>query len=203
MRAAATTMMMTTTTQKVRRRDRVRAQLDAVLRFVRPQLAFANCHMVGYLTEGLWQQHVPAAIRNAVRSAEDVDAALSVFWAFHREPERFATAAAEGEDDSEAENRFGGLLEHLRAARAHRLGHLERGGDADDDDNDGVVLSADQMHAELLRRRNARRDSNVDGSVNPASTSTLQIKEFMSEKKSHEVEIASDLIASLCANSTR
>lgn len=208
-RAATTTATMKTTINGSARRQRVRAQLDRVLAFVRPQLAFANCHMVGYLTEGLWQQHMPPAIREAVQSAEDVDAAVALFWAFHREPEQFAAdLTRRSKDEEKKPERFAGLLELLRTSRAHRLGQL-----AGEELGEDVVISADQMHAELQRRRRQIQnktsafDYDAEASDEPMTTktTTLQIKEFMSEKKGHEVEIAAGLIATLCnsAQSTR
>lgn len=149
----------------------VQSHLDALLRYLQPHLAFVNCHMVGYLTENLWQKHVPEAIRQEVQSAADVDAAVQVFWDFHHSDADTVIASA-------AAGRFGGLVEFLRTAQAHRLSRL----------SPQLVLTTAQME-DRLRRTNSSEPS-------------LQIKDFMSEKKSHEVEIAAQLVAALCESPT-
>lgn len=152
----------------------VQSHLDALLRYLQPHMAFVNCHMVGYLTENLWQTHVPEAIRSEVQSVADVDAAVQLFWDYHRNDQDFTATSG----------RFGGLVAFLRTARAHRLSELQP----------PLALTAGQMEAQLQR-------SDVHRLAN-SSRQSLQIKEFMSEKKSHEVEIAAQLVAALCAAET-
>lgn len=71
---------------------------------------------------------------------------------------------------------FDGILKFLQSSRAHQL-------QADD----GVVLTLDQLNQSL-----EKLGFDVDHG------NGLHIKEFMSEKKSHEVEVAAQVISTLC-----
>lgn len=39
-----------------------------------------NDHMILYLTNDLWQKHLPAAIRQEIRTQSDAKEALNVYW---------------------------------------------------------------------------------------------------------------------------
>lgn len=156
----------------------VQSHLDAILRCLRPHMELVNCHMVGYLTEHFWLAHVPEAVRRDVQTVADVDEAVRTFWAYHQNPELYDDEGCTTSKDS----RFGGLIDFVRTSRQLQLGNLVG----------GVVLGADEMDAELVRR----------GRPPFRQKAGLQIKDFMSEKKNHEVEIAAQLVASLCSSET-
>lgn len=54
--------------------------LRATLDFLTPFLPMANGHMVTYLTECLWDKHVPADIRQEIQTESNVNEAMEVYW---------------------------------------------------------------------------------------------------------------------------
>lgn len=54
--------------------------LEHIIRYVKPLLPLANCHMVNYLTDNLWDTYVPEEIRCAIDSSAKIDEAIRLFW---------------------------------------------------------------------------------------------------------------------------
>lgn len=54
--------------------------LQIIIRYLKPFLPFANCHMVNYLTDNLWATYVPEEIRREIESPADIDEAIRLFW---------------------------------------------------------------------------------------------------------------------------
>ncbi|XP_049296366.1 probable methyltransferase-like protein 25 [Anopheles funestus] len=60
--------------------DRILKQVDTIVRFLEPNLAFINCHMVDYLTEQHWKRFVPDAIQRELQTVDDYLQAKELFW---------------------------------------------------------------------------------------------------------------------------
>lgn len=142
--------------------------LDNIIRFLQPQLAFLNCHMVGYLTDNLWKTYIPEDIQAEVQTDDHVDDAVKVFWNFFGE---------EQTNLSNDSSPYSGIQNHLKLCQQYRMDNLK-----------GMRMSPEQLRREL-----------VSLGCNHKEDAGLCIKEFMSEKKNHEVEAISHLVASLCS----
>ncbi|XP_050096594.1 probable methyltransferase-like protein 25 [Anopheles aquasalis] len=66
--------------------ERLRQQIDAIARFLEPNAAFINCHMVDYLTEQHWNRYVPKPIQRELSTVEDYLRAKRVFWGQFDQP---------------------------------------------------------------------------------------------------------------------
>lgn len=82
--------------------------------------------------------------------------------------------------DSDETQPFEGFLRFLHTSRAHRL-----------DSTAGIVSTVEQLNSHL---------QSLGFEVDTGSG--LQIKEFMSEKKNHEVEVVAQVISTLCGSQT-
>lgn len=149
----------------------IREHLDAVLRYLKPYMRFVNCHMVEYLNHELWNEHIPVGIRNEIQTVADADEAIAHFWAFFNAPQ-----------SCENHNRFTSMTEFLRAGQLHRLADLP----AD------ILWEPHLLRNELI-------DRGILGRFPEGEVGGLKIKEFMNEKKTHEVEIAANMVAALCS----
>lgn len=58
----------------------VRNRLEKCLRFLRPFLPMTNCHMVTFITDKLYEKHVPSAIQREMKSLQHIDEAMDVYW---------------------------------------------------------------------------------------------------------------------------
>uniref|UniRef100_A0AAG5DT84 Methyltransferase domain-containing protein n=1 Tax=Anopheles atroparvus TaxID=41427 RepID=A0AAG5DT84_ANOAO len=60
--------------------ERLRQQVDAIVRFLEPNLGFINCHMVDYLTDQHWRRYVPTGIQRELETYDDYLQAKEAFW---------------------------------------------------------------------------------------------------------------------------
>ncbi|XP_058053486.1 probable methyltransferase-like protein 25 [Anopheles bellator] len=60
--------------------DKLRQQIDTIVRFLDSSSRFINCHMVDYLTEQHWSNHVPRAIQRELTTVQDYLRAKDTFW---------------------------------------------------------------------------------------------------------------------------
>ncbi|XP_050067240.1 probable methyltransferase-like protein 25 [Anopheles maculipalpis] len=89
--------------------DRIRQQVDTIVRFLASNMEFINCHMVDYLTEQHWQRFVPVAIQQELRTAKDYLEAKEVFW-------------GQFEPGLQNESRFPSVNAFIANTRRYRLG---------------------------------------------------------------------------------
>lgn len=54
--------------------------LDNIIKYLNPYLSFANCHMVNYLSDNLWDTFIPQEIRKEIRDTSDINEAINLFW---------------------------------------------------------------------------------------------------------------------------
>ncbi|XP_053679612.1 probable methyltransferase-like protein 25 [Anopheles nili] len=92
--------------------DLVRKQIDAIIRFLEPNISFINCHMVDYLTEQHWRSYVPKAIQSELTTIDDLTQTKEVFWS------QFDTSF-------DKHTRFPAVKEFIEDARRYRLGGSE------------------------------------------------------------------------------
>uniref|UniRef100_A0A182WFV0 Methyltranfer_dom domain-containing protein n=1 Tax=Anopheles minimus TaxID=112268 RepID=A0A182WFV0_9DIPT len=97
--------------------DRIKQQADTIVRFLQPNLAFINCHMVDYLTEQHWKQFVPETIKHELQTVDDYLQAKELFW-------------GQFEPAYENESRFPGVRAFIDNTRKYRLGGTETLGTA-------------------------------------------------------------------------
>lgn len=142
--------------------------LDNIIKFLKPQLSFVNCHMVGYLTDNLWETYIPEDIQAEVQTDEHVDVAVKIFWNFFD---------AEGRNLANESSECSGIQKHLKMCQQYRLDSLK-----------DVWVTPEQLRKELVSLGCCQKED-----------SGLRIKEFMSEKKNHEVHHVSQLVATLCS----
>lgn len=92
--------------------ERIRQQIDSIVRFLEPNMGFINCHMVDYLTEQHWKQYVPKAIRGELETCEDYLQAKEVFWGQFNQTQSY-------------HKHLPGVTEFITAASRYRLGGSE------------------------------------------------------------------------------
>lgn len=148
----------------------VQLHLQRILKYLQPRLEFVNCHMVGYLTDNLWDKYVPNDVQAEIITENDVNDALEVFWLFQK-----------GNNVDVAFNRFPALVEFLKETKRFGI--------------NGFFMTVEQFTNELNKIRGGGANDNKC----KMHDNVLHIKEFMSEKKMHEVEVTSALVANLCS----
>jgi len=141
---------------------KLQKNIDRIIEFLEPR-KFINCHMVSYLCDDLWTKFIPENIRQEIRSKEDVDTAISVF--FYQE-----------EADPALIQKHQNLYNHIQRTKTYYLENLE----------EKLFLTTDELVDEL-KKRNIPYTNGLN----------LSISEFMNEKKNHEVEVISRIVAAL------
>lgn len=58
----------------------VQIHLEKILVYLDQYSSFINCHMVNYLTDDLWNNHIPIEIREEIQTDSDIDSAIQLFW---------------------------------------------------------------------------------------------------------------------------
>ncbi|XP_052861039.1 probable methyltransferase-like protein 25 [Anopheles cruzii] len=66
---------------RFRAMDQLCKLIDTIVRFLKPNMGFINCHMVGYLTEDHWKNYVPRTIQSELTSMQDYLRAKNIFFA--------------------------------------------------------------------------------------------------------------------------
>lgn len=54
--------------------------LDNIIKYLSSYLPFANCHMVNYLSDNLWDSFIPQDIRNEIQNTTNINEAINLFW---------------------------------------------------------------------------------------------------------------------------
>uniref|UniRef100_A0A1S4H5B8 Methyltranfer_dom domain-containing protein n=1 Tax=Anopheles gambiae TaxID=7165 RepID=A0A1S4H5B8_ANOGA len=101
--------------------ERIRQQVDTIVRFLQPNLPFVNCHMVDYLTEQHWKRFVPVAMQSELRTVSDYLQAKEIFWG------QFEPSFDGEEHDGGC---FPAVREFIKNTRQFRLGGAEARGTA-------------------------------------------------------------------------
>lgn len=92
----------------------VRNHLDKCWRFLMPFLPMANCHMVTFITNKLYEKYVPLAIKDEMKSMSHIDAAMEIYW----------NHLNEKENESNIDG-FDCLRKHLAEMREHTLDRID------------------------------------------------------------------------------
>uniref|UniRef100_A0A182YKP2 Methyltranfer_dom domain-containing protein n=1 Tax=Anopheles stephensi TaxID=30069 RepID=A0A182YKP2_ANOST len=89
--------------------ERIRQQVDTIVRFLAPNMEFVNCHMVDYLTEQHWKRFVPEPIQEVLRTGDDYREAKELFW-------------SQFEPGFESDGRYPSVKAFIDNTRQYRLG---------------------------------------------------------------------------------
>ncbi|XP_037945102.1 methyltransferase-like protein 25 [Teleopsis dalmanni] len=136
----------------------IKKRLNAILNFMHPYWEFVNCHMVNYITDKHWNQHIPTDIRAEISDEQNVqDCIKNIF--IHKNKKELKL------DEFKAINQF------FSHALEYDLSNCE-----------DIITTVEDLYKSLGKEH-----------VNEK----LSIKEFMSEKKSHEVELTAELVNDL------
>lgn len=130
----------------------VRCHLDKCLRFLTPLLPMANCDMFTFITNKLYEKHVPMAIRSEIKSPTHFDEAMDIY--FNQLNHETEITQITG---------FQHFRRHLAEMRNHTLDKI-----------DNIWIGTDELKMAIRCKTNV----------------SLNIRAFMSEKKSHEVSLA-------------
>uniref|UniRef100_A0A182NA37 Methyltranfer_dom domain-containing protein n=1 Tax=Anopheles dirus TaxID=7168 RepID=A0A182NA37_9DIPT len=115
--------------------DRIRHQIDAIIRFLKPNMEFINCHMVDYLTEQHWKRFVPGTIQNELQTVGEYLQAKELFW-------------GQFDPSCDEHDRFPGVKNFIENTRRYRLGGSEA---------QGVALSLEEFKEALSDCRKETR----------------------------------------------
>lgn len=145
----------------------ITARLDEMIKYLKPLLPLANCHLVNFITNGMWEVYVPDAIKKEVASVK-MEFFNNVFL---QHAKGISVAELKGELTQSIPN----FVNFLDDARNMYL----RGTSAQ-----GIVTSLSDLQ-EKLSGWGYKYEENV------------HIEEFMTQKKIHEVEVMSQVVAAL------
>ncbi|XP_041114072.1 methyltransferase-like protein 25 [Polyodon spathula] len=147
--------------------ETVRNKLDAIKRFLSVSLRISNAHTVDFYTEDVWNEFV----------AVTPESVLTVITGCNQQT---APLPVEEEESSPCSCGFGDdslklvdVASFLKAAKAHSLPHLQ------------VCTSLEDLLQELR------------GGARESTDKVLGTDDFMNDKKSHEVKVMSEVVASL------
>lgn len=143
------------------------ARLDEIIKYLKPLLPLANCHLVNFITSGMWEDHVPDTIKKEVSSVK-----MEVFNSvFLQHAKGIPVAELKGELAESIPN----FVNFLDNARNMYL----RGTSAQ-----GIVTSLSDLQKKLSGWGYEYEEN-------------VRIEQFMTQKKVHEVEITSQVVAAL------
>lgn len=143
---------------------KLQSNIDRIITFLEPR-DFINCHMVSYICDDLWKKFIPEGIRNEVKTTEDVESAIKLF--FHQNDYSSPELIAKHQH----------LYKHIQHTKSFYLENL----------SDKLYITADELQDEF-KKMNIEHSGGIN---------SLSIREFMKEKKNHEVEVISGIIAKL------
>jgi 2-polyprenyl-3-methyl-5-hydroxy-6-metoxy-1,4-benzoquinol methylase len=143
------------------------AKLEEIINYLKPLLPLANCHMVNFITKGMWETHIPDAIKKEV-SPVKLEVLNKIFL-------HHAKGISVDELEGEFTENIPNFANFLESARNMCL----RGISAQ-----GIVTSLSDLQKIL-----AGWGYECKGS--------LHMEQFMTLKKMHEVEIMSQMVAAL------
>uniref|UniRef100_A0A182Q4U8 Methyltransferase domain-containing protein n=1 Tax=Anopheles farauti TaxID=69004 RepID=A0A182Q4U8_9DIPT len=115
--------------------DRIRKQIDAIVRFLEPNKEFINCHMVDYLTEQHWKHFVPEPIQSELQTVDAYLQAKELFW-------------NQFDSSFNKHDRCPGVKDFIENTRRYRLGGSEA---------QGIALSLEEFNDTLLYFRKETR----------------------------------------------
>ena len=148
----------------------IAAKLEEIIKYLGPYLPLANCHMVNFITQQLWDKHVPDIIKKEVASVPGKDL-NAVFFHFAK-----CNSGDELSDDSRAAiecyPHFSKFLENSRNMSLKGIAQQN------------LVTKYDELERKLIDL----------GWEVPESFS---MEEFMTHKKMHEVQAMSETVAAL------
>ncbi|KAJ6646660.1 putative methyltransferase-like protein 25 [Pseudolycoriella hygida] len=153
-RKACTTIMISTSA--------IQTSLDGIIKYLNPFTSLISCHMVNYITEDHWKALIPPDIRNEIRTEENIEEAINIFW------------DKTGNEDKLL--KYKNFVQFIEEGKKYTIDGLAH-----------ACIDTVQLRDTLNK---------LGCSVNDVDY--LKIKEFMSEKKNHEVEKTAKLVSTLC-----
>lgn len=161
----------------------VRSHLDKCWRFLEPFLPMANCHMVTFITNKLYEKYVPPAIKDELKSMANIDAATDIYW----------NHLNEKENKSKIDG-FDCLRKHLAEMRDHTLDRI-----------DNVWITPDELKAAIgcepndLLNVKGFMSEKKNHEVNSAESMKFMCERFL-RFGNPQVEVVADAVASICSS---
>jgi 2-polyprenyl-3-methyl-5-hydroxy-6-metoxy-1,4-benzoquinol methylase len=151
--------------------DRMQAEiinrLEEIIKYLKPLLPLANCHMVNFITNEMWEIYVPGAIKKEVSSVK-LDVFNKVFL-------HYAKGISVDELKGELTGSIPNFINFLDSARNMSLRGISV---------QRIVTSVSDLQKKLVEWGCEHQDS-------------LHMEQFMTLNKMHEVEAMSQLVAAL------
>ncbi|XP_021923443.1 methyltransferase-like protein 25 [Zootermopsis nevadensis] len=143
------------------------SRLEEIIKYLKPLLPLANCHMVNFITNEMWEIYVPDGIKKEVSSVE-LEVLNKVFM-------HHAKGISVCEQKSELMERIPNFINYLDSARNMGLHGISV---------QGIVTSMSDLQKKLVELGCECQES-------------LHMEQFMTPKKMHEVEAMSQLVSAL------
>lgn len=142
-------------------------RLEEIIKYLKPLLPLANCHLVNFITDEMWEINAPDAIKKEVSSVK-LEILNKVF--FHH-----ARGISVDELKGELTESIPNFINFLDSARNMGLHGISA---------QGIVTSVPDLQKKLVEWGCEYQES-------------LHMEQFMTLKKMHEVEAMSQLVAAL------
>jgi len=143
------------------------ARLDEIIKYLKPLLPLANCHLVNFITSRMWEVYIPDTIKKEVSSVK-----MEVFnTVFLQHAKGISVAELKGELAESIPN----FVNFLDNARNMYL----RGTSAK-----AIVTSLSDLQKKLSEWGYEYEEN-------------VHLEQFMTQKKVHEVEVMSQVVAAL------
>ncbi|XP_067001301.2 probable methyltransferase-like protein 25 isoform X2 [Anabrus simplex] len=156
---------------------KIQTQLCSVIDYLKPWLPLVNCHMVNFISGNLWERHVPIKIQEEAKCI-GLSGMYSLFSSCAKD--NGLANSTEGVPAEEFANKSPYMMKYFMEAKQVTLSSMK-----------GLVLSLPELRERMSAWGCHKHDS-------------LKLKEFMSQKKTHEVELMSEVVAALttCCNTS-
>lgn len=145
---------------------KIQKHLETLINHLEPTREFLNMHMVGWISENLFDKHVPVEIRDEIKNIDDCKSAMKLFFDQNNPSPDLITKHKH-------------LYNHIQQSKTFYLENL----------SDKLYLNVDELLDEF---------QSLNIPINKGLS--FNVRQFMKDKKNHEVEIASSIVGTLaCA----
>ncbi|KAJ9584028.1 hypothetical protein L9F63_021632 [Diploptera punctata] len=147
----------------------IAARLEEIIKYMGPYLPLANCHMVNFITQQLWEKHVPELIQNEVGSILGTDL-NSIFFHYAK-----SSSNDEVNDVRETIQYYPHFNNFLESARNMSMrGHAQ----------EKLLTGHDEIKSKLV-------------DLGWEVPEDFYMEQFMTHKKMHEVEVMGNVVSAL------
>lgn len=151
---------VSSSTSILRETQLIKTHLDGILRFMEPHWKWCNCHMVNYFIDDLWTKYVPESLRSEICSVDDISKCIeAVFWSRN---------SSKSDVEAGGEKSFHEFHKFLDETQQYTLINF----------ND-ILKTVDEVNDSIVSKGN--------GVIHKNSHDVLNISEFLTAKKQHEV----------------